>query len=277
MKTNNKTIIYDDTCPMCTWYTGVFVKTGLIEPEGRKAFSNIEPQILATIDLQRGKNEIPLVDMATGQVHYGIDAMLEVLGQKLPWVKTIGNCKPIKWFLYRLYRLVTYNRRVIVAPAAHPNAFDCTPDFNRRYRIYFMVLCLAVNTLLLFPLHQYIFGNIAFTHLGINRLLLGHTALVVLNILLLAALPNKTGLEYLGQVNMLATLFFLLCLPLLFVNKYLVTTGVITNMVYLGALGGFIAREYVRRMQFAGIWPRYKWVIVADLGAIAFFFTLLFL
>jgi predicted DCC family thiol-disulfide oxidoreductase YuxK len=277
MKTNNKTIIYDDTCPMCTWYTGAFVKTGLIQPEGRKAFSDIDAQLLATIDLQRGKNEIPLVDMATGQVQYGIDAMLEVLGQKLPWVKTIGNWKPIKWFLYRLYRLVTYNRRVIVAPATHPTAFDCTPDFNTRYRIYFMVLCLAVNTLLLFPLHGNILGNSVFAGVTINRLLLGHTVLVALNILLLAALPRKTGLEYLGQVNMLATLFFLLCLPLLFVNKYLVTTGVITNMVYLGALGGFIAREYLRRTQYAGIWPRYKGIILADVACMALFFTILFI
>jgi predicted DCC family thiol-disulfide oxidoreductase YuxK len=276
MKTNNKTIIYDDTCPMCTWYTGAFVKTGLIQPEGRKAFSDIDDRLLAAIDLQRGRNEIPLVDTATGQVLYGIDAMLEVLGQKMPLIKTMGNLPPIKWFLYRLYRLVTYNRRVIVAPTAQPNAFDCTPDFNIRYRTYFMLLCLVVNTLLLFPLHAYIFSNSVFASSTSGRLLLGHTVLVMLNLLLAAALPRKTGLEYLGQVNMLATLFFLLCLPLLFVNKYLILTGTITNTVYLGLLGGFIGREYVRRMQYAGIWPRYKWVILADLACMALVFTRLF-
>lgn len=276
MKPNNKTIIYDDTCPMCTWYTGAFVKTGLIAPEGRQAFSTIDPQLLANIDLQRGRNEIPLVDTVTGQVHYGIDAMLEVLAQKLPLIKKIGNLPPVKWFLYRLYRLVTYNRRVIVAPATQPNAFDCTPDFNKRYRSYLMLLCLVVNTLLLFPLHSYIFSNSVFAGVTINQLLLGHTILVALNLLLLATLPNKTGLEYLGQVNMLATLFFLLCLPLLWVNIYLVQTGALANTVYLGLLGGFIGREYVRRMQYAGIWPRYKWVIAADLVSMALFFTLLF-
>ncbi len=276
MKPNNKTIIYDDTCPMCTWYTGAFVKTGLIAPEGRKAFSNIDPQLMAAIDLQRGRNEIPLVDMATGQVHYGIDAMLEVLAQKMPWIKKTGNLPPVKWFLFRLYRMVTYNRRVIVAPAAHPNAFDCTPDFNKRYRSYFMLLCLVINTLLLFPLHGYIFSNSVFASVTINQLLLGHTVLVALNLLLLAGLPNKTGLEYLGQVNMLATLFFLLCLPLFFYNKYLMTTGAIVNTVYLGLLSGFIGREYIRRMRYAGIWPRYKWVIVADLVSMALFFTLIF-
>jgi hypothetical protein len=77
-------------------------------------------------------------------------------------------------------------------------------------------------------------------------------------------------------VNMLATLFFLLCLPLLFVNKYLILTGTITNTVYLGLLGGFIGREYVRRMQYAGIWTGRKWVILADIICMAIFFTLLF-
>lgn len=276
MKANNKTIIYDDTCPMCTWYTGAFVKTGLLHPEGRKAFSDVDAQLLAAIDIQRGRNEIPLVDTVTGQVHYGIDAMLEVLAQQMPWIKKIGNLPPIKWFLYRLYRLVTYNRRVIVAPATQPTAFDCTPDFNKRYRSYFMLLCLVVNTLLLFPLHQHIFSTGIFAGAGINRLLLCHTVLVVFNVWLMMVLPNKTGLEYLGQVNMLATLFFLLCLPLLFFNQYCMATGPITNTVYLGLLGGFIGREYVRRMQYACIWPRYKWVIMADMAGMALFFIFLF-
>jgi predicted DCC family thiol-disulfide oxidoreductase YuxK len=271
MKTNNHILVYDDTCPLCALYSGAFVKAGLLHPQGRQAFSEAGANVLATIDLQRGRNEIPLIDTAHQQVYYGIDALLEILGQKMPWVKTIGNLRPVKWCLYRLYRLVTYNRRVIVAPTTRPGTFDCAPDFNTRYRLYFLVLCLVLNTLLIGPLHP-LLANSVLQSMGYGRLLLGHGLLVAFNTALLALLPRPTGLEYLGQVNMLATLFFLLCLPLLWANQWGLTTGPLLNTLYIGAVGGLIGREYLRRMQYAGIWQCHRWVIWADvLSMIAFF------
>jgi predicted DCC family thiol-disulfide oxidoreductase YuxK len=276
MKTNTKIIIYDDTCPMCAWYTGTFVKTGLLTKEGRQAFSNVDAALLNVVDLARGKNEIPLIDTTTHKVYYGIDALLELLGSKLPVIKTIGNLAPVKWFLYRLYRTVTYNRRVIVAPqTAGFNCVDCTPDFNTKYRTFFLLLCFVINTLLIFPLHNHLFANSIFTGLTVERLLLAHTVLVLFNIVLFAALPKNDGFEYLGQVNMLATLFFLLCIPLMLVNKYFLVNDALINTIYLGILGAVIGRDYIRRMKYAGAWYRYKWVIAADIIGMAGFFLLI--
>lgn len=276
MKTNTKIIIYDDTCPMCAWYTGTFVKTGLLPKEGRLAFSNVDAALLDVVNLARGKNEIPLIDTATNKVYYGIDALLEILGAKMPFIKTIGNLTPVKWFLYRLYRTVTYNRRVIVAPQTGGiNCVDCTPDFNTKYRTFFLLLCLVINTLLIFPLHTHLFANSIFTGLTVKSLLLAHTLLVLFNTGLFAALPKKEGFEYLGQVNMLATLFFLLCIPLALANKYLGANDVLVNTIYLGVLGALLGRDYIRRMKYAAIWYRYKWVIAADLIGMAGFFLLI--
>jgi predicted DCC family thiol-disulfide oxidoreductase YuxK len=278
MKTNTKIIIYDDTCPMCAWYTGTFVKTGLLPKEGRQAFSNVDTALLGVVDLARGKNEIPLVDTATHKVYYGIDALLEILGAKMPLIKTIGNLAPVKWFLYRLYRMITYNRRVIVAPKAGGiNCVDCTPDFNTKYRSLFLFLCAIINTLLIVPLHKYLFANGIFTGLTVERLLLAHTALILFNILLFAVLPKKDGFEYLGQVNMLATIFFLLCIPLMLINKYFGVNDALVNTVYLGILGALVARDYIRRMKYAGAWYRYKWVIAADIISMVGFFLLIIL
>jgi hypothetical protein len=278
MKTDTKIIIYDDTCPMCAWYTGTFVKTGLLTKEGRQAFSNVDAELLGVVNLARGKNEIPLIDTATHKVYYGIDALLELLGSKMPFIKTIGNLSPVKWFLYRLYRTVTYNRRVIVAPQTSGiNCVDCTPDFNTKYRTFFMLLCLVINTLLIFPLHRHLFANCIFTGLTAERLLIAHTALVLFNIALFAALPKNEGFEYLGQVNMLATLFFLLCIPLMLMNKYFLLNNALINTIYLGILGALLARDYIRRMKYAGAWYRYKWVIAADIIGMAGFFLLLIL
>lgn len=275
MKANNKTIIYDDTCPMCSWYTGAFVKTGLLQPDGRKAFSQADAALLGAIDLQRSKNEIPLLDTATGQVYYGIDAMLEVLGQKQPWIKKVGNIAPIKWFLYRLYRLVTYNRRVIVAPRTNSAAFDCAPDFNVRYRTYFMLFCLLLNTWLLFPLYQ-LFDNNTLTNFSMQEWLLRYAVLIAVNTLPTLVLPRKTNMEYLGQLTMLVTLFFLLCIPLLLINKAGLHTGLVGKTVYLCALGGLVGREYIRRMQYAHIWQHHPEVVALNIISMtAFFITLI--
>src|SRR5574339_620126 len=32
----NKILVYDDNCPLCTWYSGLFVKYGFLHTEGRK-------------------------------------------------------------------------------------------------------------------------------------------------------------------------------------------------------------------------------------------------
>lgn len=56
--------MYDDYCPLCNWY------------------------------VERGKDEIPLVDVEEKQTLYGIDALLEILGAPFPIIyKKSGKIK----------------------------------------------------------------------------------------------------------------------------------------------------------------------------------------
>src|SRR5262245_28028440 len=100
-----KVLLYDDYCPLCSWYSGLFVKFGLLDGEHIITFSKADIGILASIDIEKGKDQIPFFDKETGTTLYGIDTLLEILGQKAPLVKSIGNFRPIKWFLQRLYKL----------------------------------------------------------------------------------------------------------------------------------------------------------------------------
>ncbi len=277
MKPNNNIIIYDDTCPMCALYTGAFVKTGLLPPNGRQSFSTADGTLLATIDTQRSKDEIPLINTQTGRVLYGIDALLEILGARCPLIKTTGNIAPVKWFLLRLYRLISYNRRVIVAPAPQKEGtFNCTPAFNTRYRVLFVLLIMALNTLLLFTLHRNLFLNSAFAGLAEKKLLLVYGGLILFNIAVAVCLRGSLTLEYLGQAAMLFTLLFLLLLPVALLNSVLPIDPLI-NTIFIGIAAGCIILEHMRRMRFAGIWPRFTWVIVANAAAAlsAFIITLL--
>ena len=270
----NKILIYDDNCPLCTWYSGLFVKLGFLHEEGRKAFSTLDPSLLQKINFDRGKNEIPLLDLKTSKVQYGIDALLEILDQKIPYIKAIGNFKPIKWFLIKLYKLISFNRKVIVAKKCGVGNIDCAPDINYRYRFLFLAVSLLFNTIMLFPVHDYLFMNLSYYHLTISELQAAHFIFVLMNGLLAITFRREKGIEYLGQVNMLALSAILLLIPLIGIN--LVISNNWINSIFLVTISAFIFKEYFRRMEYAGILLEYKWVTSTNLLCLNGFILYLF-
>lgn len=275
MENNDKILVYDDACPLCVAYTSAFVKAGLLTAEGRQSFSDVSAELLHTINYQRSKNEIPLLDPVTNKVWYGIDALLEILGSKCSAIKTIGHLKPVNWFLKKLYSFISYNRKVIVAAKTSPLKIDCSPSFNLFYRVLFMIVFLAANTLMLYPVHQHLLSKMPGYSLSAGQLFLLHTAMVVINCILALFMPKQTAIEYLGQVNMLTLVTNLLLLPLLITAIYLNLHSWI-NYLYLGLLTIVIFNEYFRRMDYAQILNRYKMVIIINLVCVIGLFICLF-
>lgn len=272
---NNKIIIYDDNCPLCAAYTSVFVKTGFIDREGRKDFSNISPELLAMIDVHKSVNEIPLVDIKNNKVWYGIDALLEILGQKYPYIKTIGKVQPINWLLKKLYNFISYNRRGIVA-ASKKDGFDCAPDFNVRYRLLFLIVFLLFNTWMLFPLQEYVLNKSVFDS-NILKLQVLHFIFVSINVGIGASLNKRDGLEYLGQVNMIALLTMLCCVPAILFNKWITLPNGSFNSFYFGMLTVFVLHEYLRRMKYLQFTRRFKWIIGINICSLVVFISYLML
>lgn len=251
MKNDNYILIYDDKCPLCAAYTGLFVKTSILTNEGRKSFTTVDATLLQKVNVERSKNEIPLIDTAAGKVYYGIDALLELLNTKLYGIKTIGNLHPVYWVLKKLYKFISYNRKVIVATKCSKGQYDCSPEFNYKWRFVFLLVFLTVNTLALFPVQQYVMANSIFISSTIYELQLLHVILVSSNLLLELTLSKQKAVEYLGQVNMLATIVILFLLALAGINKYGFANPIVNNLFLLG-LTVFIFKEYVRRMRYAG-------------------------
>ena len=270
-------IVYDESCPLCAAYTSAFVQTGLLQKEGRQSFSTISPELLELIDLKKSVNEIPLIDPAKKQVWYGIDALLEILGRKFPFIKRVGNIGPIKWCLQKIYKLISFNRRVIVAGNQPAGNVDCTPDFNIHYRVLFMSLFLVINTWLLFPLHQYLLSTSLLHTTSIRQLQWAHITVVGINILVACILGKKSGIEYLGQVNMLASITLLLCIPLMLINQSPYLQSNSFNNFYFGMLTVFMINEYTRRMKFVHINPHFLWVKMTNYLTITLFLLYLIL
>ena len=270
---NNRILLYDDYCPLCSWYSGLFVKFGLLSAENRIPFSNADIEILTSLDIGRGKDEIPYFDRQTGVTLYGIDALLEILGQKAPFIKSIGNFKPVKWFLQRLYKLVSYNRKVIVARKCGTGKFDCSPALNVFYRMAFMIICLLFNSVMLWPLHIFLFSQVSIYHLTFSQLQVAHLGFVTVNCSITAFLTRRRSIEYLGQVNMLAFMAILLLIPVMIINL-LATVNQFIIIVYMFFLTAFIIKEYFRRMKYANIFLRS--VIVANLMCLVAFLAYVF-
>ena len=269
-------LIYDDNCPLCSWYSGLFVKLQLLPPEGRVAFTQAPDLLFSAIDVEKAKNQIPLIDVDAKKVYYGIDALVEVLGQKFPFIRTICEWKFVNWFLKKIYKLVSSNRKVIVAKKCGTGQFDCSPEFNVRYRLFFLTIFLLFNSSMLWPIHTNILSSVSYYHLNFFQLESAHLLFVLTNCLLACFLPLNTALEYLGQVNMVALCTVILCIPLLVLQQFFGLVEYVIS-IYLIVLTVLVIKEYFRRMQYAGIFSGYRLVAGVNLVCLVIFLTYLFI
>ena len=115
MKTlKDHTIFYDAVCPMCNAYTNAFVRSGMLDREGRGTYQQLPAAYAGKIDLQRAVNEIALINRQTGEVHYGIDSMFLVIGHSFPFLQPFFRNRLCAWLANKIYRFISYNRRVIM-------------------------------------------------------------------------------------------------------------------------------------------------------------------
>lgn len=271
---DNKILIYDDNCPLCTWYSGLFVKFGFLNANGRKPFSTLDNELLSKIDFDKSRNEIPFLDTATNTVLYGMDALLEILDQKIPLIKVTGNLAPLNWVLKKIYKLISFNRKVIAAKKCGPGNIDCSPDTNYVYRFIFMLACLCFNTAMLCPLQATLFSKLPYYHLNFYQLQAAHFGFVIINCSLAFSFSKAKGYEYLGQVTMLALSVILLLTPLLLMHWFFFAEWFST--AWLVIVSAFIFKEYVRRMEFAGVLSNHKWIVSLNLLSLTGFILFLF-
>lgn len=143
---DQKVLVYDDYCPLCSLYTMGFVSGKMID--ARVSFSSIPEAYSRLLDVDRARHEIPYIDTESGKVCYGIDALAEALGNRLPWLKPTILWQPIYQPLKLLYKFISFNRHVIIPSSRSGAAFDCSPDFNRFWRACFIVAAFALSTIL---------------------------------------------------------------------------------------------------------------------------------
>lgn len=219
MKTlTNHTLLYDEDCPMCNLYTAGFIKANMLDQNGRKPFVVLTDEEQTYIDLDRAKNEIALVDTKNKKVFYGIDSLLKVIGTSFPWMEKVGSWKPVNYLLRKLYKFISYNRKVIAPSKKNTTKkIECVPDFNATYRILYIVLATLFTA---FSLFQYakLVPFLSNTLFGKElALALGQ---IGFQYLFIRKINIQDQLHYIGNLVTVSVIGSLFLLPIIMLNQF---------------------------------------------------------
>lgn len=260
MKTlNHHVLIFDEDCPMCRAYTGAFIKTGMLDRNGRKAYCEMDDATSSLLDLDKARNEIALVNTKTGNVIYGIDSLFTVLAHAFPFFGPLFRFKPFRWLMKKVYAFISYNRKVII-PSDHKKT-GCVPDYKLTYRWVYIVFTWLATSLVLTNYSGLLQGIIPESKFFREFLICGGQ--IVFQSCILFFIAGNRTLDYLG--NMM-TISFAGGLVLLFVmgfgNLFHVTQAVFYALAFM-LVAAAMFLEHWRRMKLIGIhwFLSMSWVI----------------
>ncbi|WP_130734137.1 DCC1-like thiol-disulfide oxidoreductase family protein [Flavobacterium sp. J27] len=246
MKTlTNHTLLYDEDCPMCNLYTAGFIKAKMLDENGRKAFVALTDKEQTYIDVDKAKNEIALIDNMNKKVVYGIDSLLKIIGFSFPWIEKIGNWKPVNYLLRKLYKFISYNRKVIAPSKINDsNKLECTPDFNVAYRISYIILTILFTAFVLFQyakLLSFLSNTLFSKELALALGQIGFQYLFIRKI------NKQDQLHYIGNLITVSVIGSLFLLPILILNQFVVLHEYIT-LGWFGITVNLMILEHYRRI-----------------------------
>ena len=242
----NHTLLYDEDCPMCNIYTTGFIKTKMLDSDGRKPFVEIKKSEKVYIDIERAKDEIALVDNRNQQVFYGIESLLKVLGNSFPLIETIGNLKIVNFLLKKLYKFTSYNRKVIVPSKTKvTNGIACVPTFNVKYRLSYILLATLFTATILFQYSKMIVFLPKATFMRELLLAIGQ---IGFQYLFIQKLNKQRQLEYVGNLVTVSVIGSLILVPILILNQIL-NLNEYFILAWFGLTVNFMIYEHFRRIK----------------------------
>ncbi len=260
MKTlNHHVLIFDQNCPLCRAYTNTFIQTGMLDAKGRSAFTQLDAPTCELLDMQRARNEIALVNTKTGQVVYGIDSLFRVIGHAMPVFAPLFRWTAFRLAMKELYAFISYNRKVIIPSPVSRDT--CVPDFNWKYRWFYLIFCWLLTSLVLTNYSSHLNGLVPVS--GFYREFLVCGGQVLFQSLVLAVLNREKIMSYLGNMMTISLAGALL---LLLTKGVLSIFEVVDPRIYAAfflLVAGLMFLEHWRRMKLLGIswFASVSWVL----------------
>jgi hypothetical protein len=250
MITNHQLLI-DADCPMCKLYGKGFEKYGLVEKGTCSPYQTTTAATAKFVDMKRAKNEIALHNIQTGETVYGIKAFQKILIERFEWLKHPFGSKPIEWLLQKLYKFVSMNRKVIAPSPQRASVWDCLPDLNVKYRIFFLFFGVLLSSIILnayLPPINTLMGWE--THFGTEFLVCAGQ--IFWQSAFLWRLGREKLLNYLGNMITVSIIGSLLLLPVLLLSKFVSLSANASLGYFLFIVLGMMA-EHFRRTKMLDI------------------------
>lgn len=237
----NHLILFDAECPMCSLYTKAFVKTGLLEPDGRAAYQDAF-ETCPMIDRQRAVNEIALINQTTGEVSYGIKSLFKLFAAAMPLLKPLLEYAPFIWLMSRVYAFISYNRRVIIPADSEQYLYQ--PTFKLSYRIAYLFFTWAFTAYILTAYVHLIYGLLPVGTIYREYLVCGGQ--VFFQGVIISIIANNKKWAYLGNMMTISFAGALLLLPGLILGAYF-SIPPIYYVGYFMSVAGMMFLEHIRR------------------------------
>ena len=263
----NHIILFDAECPMCQMYTEAFVKTGMLDSDGRAAYQNMPEMACPLIDKQRAADEIALVNTQTGEVSYGVQSLFKVLGNSMPVFKPLFDWSLFGWLMSKVYALVSFNRRVIVptSPGAVKNEFQ--PSFRLKYRLIYLAITWLLTGFILSKFSILIKDLVMPGQWHREYLICGGQ--ILFQGLVTLALQREKTWEYLGNMMTISMAGAFLLLPMIAINSFAIIPP-IANAIYFIVVAGLMFAEHIRRVKLIQVsgalsitWVLYRLLLLA--------------
>ncbi|HEY3402125.1 MAG TPA: DCC1-like thiol-disulfide oxidoreductase family protein [Ohtaekwangia sp.] len=268
MKTlREHTIIYDDECPMCNLYTGTFIKTGMLDENGRVAFSRMPVDIRNQVDHQRACNEIALINHKRGKVLYGIDSLFAVLGNRYHLLRPLFSSRIFRWLAEKLYSFISFNRKVIAPGKVFEAVNSCTPDYNISWRLAYIFFAWIVTSIVLTKYATLLTNFLPAGNFGREFLICGGQ--IVFQSFTVFFLKPERLLHYIGNMMTISLAGSFLLTPALIVAHYGLIHHELFYLFWFMGVVGLMFIEHLRRVAYLDIhwsaslsWIVYRFMVL---------------
>lgn len=238
-------ILYDNECPMCDLYTNAFVKTHMLDKDGRVAFTDANEIISFNgVDRSKACDEIALVNVKTGGVLYGVDSLMKILENRFPFFKHLFKLRLFRAIVRKFYAFISFNRKVIIPGKDITNINACRPNFNLRYRVLYIVLTWLLTSFVLAKFAAALVPLIPPTNFYREFAICGGQ--IVFQAMVIAIVDRKKTWEYLGNMMTISFAGALLLLIALAFETFLVP---IASAGIFAAVVSLMFVEHIRRVK----------------------------
>lgn len=261
----NHMILFDAECPMCRVYTQAFVKTGMLDHNGRSAYQDeAHAGTCPVYDRQRAVNEIALIDLESGEVTYGVKSLFKIIANTWPVFTPLFAFKPFIWLMSKVYAFISYNRRVII-PAAE-TGFEYQPTFKLHYRLLYLLFTWFCTGFILTTYAHLLVGLVPLGNPYREYLICGGQ--IIFQGAAICSFDRRNLWTYLGNMMTISFAGSLLLLIGLAVSHFF-QFGPAVYTLYFMAVAGLMFLEHIRRTQLLGLgwvltitWVTYRIVLL---------------